>query len=112
MKAIQFLEWWLKQGADRTNESFEIKVANFLNRPFKPEMITELFEGFTKNVEEGYTYKTQDGNDFQLRLSQTMLVIYGHFSGLPSVIDQFISDCQRAGIELDWKPEIVKEYFT
>lgn len=30
---------------------------------------------------------------------------------LPETVDDFIRDCERAGIELYWKDEVVKKYF-
>jgi hypothetical protein len=30
---------------------------------------------------------------------------------LPNTLDDFINDCNRVGVELLWKEEIVKKYF-
>lgn len=119
MRALNFLEWYLKQADDDINR--DITVANFLNKPFKPGMITELFEGWINSSnsfnDKIYTLKHEefvDGNtEWRLIFSRIHGVNYWNGLSLhfPKTLDHFITDCQRAGIELTWKPEIEGKYF-
>jgi hypothetical protein len=76
-------------------------------QPFKPELITELFEGWglTKIYHE---YPYTDG-EYQLKFVNGYMetankngAIYGKIF-TPRTLDDFINDCQRAGIELTWR---------
>lgn len=73
-------------------KGYEI-VKDFYAQPFKPELITELFEGFTPFVNYyGYVfYNHKDGSGIQLKVNN------------PRTLDDFINDCQRAGIILEWR---------
>lgn len=122
-KALTFLEWFDKNVDNLCYADFgkiEI-VSQFYCQTFKPEMIVELFEdweysgGRYRNRKNHYAIFTNEMNEY---------VIYPDFSveqyaqtkrfviPKPPIIDVFISDCTHIGMELKFKPEIVKEYFV
>jgi len=117
MKAQTFLEWFagyienhaLTNDGDLTNTALTFhKLKDFYSQPFKPELITELFEGwkYETDLYEGLYYNPKTSKIIR-RDGDVGLNTYA-----PDTINDFISDCNRAGIELNWKPEIVKEYFA
>ena len=97
LEAIErFIEAW--DYADDHDERKAIvedlrKNKDFLSQPFKPELVPELFEGeviYNNGVIElgGYTEQICIPN--------------------PKTLDQFISACQQAGIELVIKEGALK----
>lgn len=96
-----------------------ITAIDFYSQPFKPELITELFEGWVlaeySKAEFGY-FKTvinkhiaeiefseyYDDGLYQICCTKTDQII-----PKPRTLDDFINDCQRAGIELQFK-EVTK----
>lgn len=133
MKTINFLEWY-KQNillVEGTLEEYEanhnatIKVWQFYSQPFKPEMITELFEGWHRVLES--KTRIHYANDITgirfdyfihpLDTPKESLMSYSMKGQRYRINDNmtlndFISDCQRAGIELTWKSEIEHKYFN
>jgi len=142
MKAITFLEWilnkqssaWIIRGEH--DENFYLntdlvdKVANFYSLPFKPELITELFEGWGEHQNKIYSCrfdrigKGSYNNIIEVffsdkvdRISYGNSIIRNHhpqnivMSILPKSLNDFISDCQRAGIELTFKQEVINKFF-
>lgn len=131
MKAITFLEWLVSQSdLNLTDLHIDGKLktaAFFYSQPFKPELITELFEGWELIGDDKYSngkitysiplnqifthYEEEDDSDLWLK----DLVCIG-------TLNDFISDCDRvnkelknqninsSGIELTFKPEIVEKY--
>jgi len=123
MKVLNFLELQftdIKTRQDFT-ELFEIlyedKVKHFYSQLFKPELITELFEGWrkTKGIDAFIHDKGDDRitlnffiNKFQncwtcQKLSGTTLNDTINFPFAPKTLDRFIYHCQDAGIELIWR---------
>jgi len=91
-------------------------LAEFYCQPFKPEMITELFEGWTLEYDGYYVansakfvieFCTEDGGEFHFYMYDYMkseqILILGQTDILPRTLDDFINDATRAGIELEWK---------
>lgn len=97
-------------------------VAQFFAQPFNPEMIVELFEGWEEGLdnyviskyydpEEGhfakyryiieidFPYKIYKVYEYKQELKEELV----YFSKPPRTLDEFIIDCQRAGIELEWR---------
>jgi hypothetical protein len=94
--------------------------AKKVSQPFTPQLITELFEGW----EYDGVLKDEIG-DGEGGLIETRYFDNWHFNGfnddisiykeqnmiqyglmpfpIPCVLDSFITDCQRAGIELQWR---------
>lgn len=108
-------EGWLK----RHYNTQCINALNFYDQPFKPELITELFVGW-REVPMGYfgnpmknppivIYETDidkiefdtDGGDYSIIPKKNKHDIRYNF--FPRTLDDFINDCQRAGIELTWR---------
>lgn len=80
----------------------------FTQQPFKPELIAELFQyrlfgDNYKNV-DGYFYIYVSGREIEIDTGNET-IDYGNYyvCGIPRTIDEFISDCRRAGIELKWR---------
>lgn len=115
-------------------------VLNFYSQPFKPEMITEYFEVnyevFEKDIiikgdaESFGTLEYQDefntisfdlyNGRLKLHAEEVPAPIHGEPSNtieikeefpMPKVLNDYIFYCQESGIELNWKPEIIKQYF-
>ena len=162
MKAQTFLEWlkgFLDTVLDDPIKALDKirKIMNFYSQSFRPEMITELFEGWEirkRNEGIGMDYTTYsiikknpnfynewrqsgfhvletsyelefltDCDDYSIEPKE-FYIDYQHqekgkqqYSSeyyhilIPQTLNDFISDCNRAGIELEWKPEIIKQYF-
>lgn len=111
MKAKTFIEYWKSP----ITEVMSIHKAYYLlSRPFKPEDIAELFEGWVQQVDiEGNPICWFQNGDFDIDFYSAAKyhINDGNRQAVPIILDQFISDCTRSGIELIWKEEIVKQYF-
>jgi len=110
MRAITFLEWVVGLHLPYLNNNI-IYISDFYSQPFKPEMITELFE----NAKSLVCYNCRGTGELRKPVIKCPLCLgKGYYvgGGLEcKTLDQWISDCQRAGIELTFKPEIVSKYF-
>ncbi len=131
MKAITFLEWfiaWDMEASEHLSYKHYVRIlgmlSNFYSQPFKPELITELFKGWkesnTDEIEEHFAVWGKKGQFYFFPTRKQM--VFFHKMGstlvddsheyelpyLPATLNNFISDCQRAGIELTFKPEIVE----
>ncbi len=88
------------------------KQKAFYNQKFYPELITKLFEGWEAPKNKNRGYENQKEN---LIICGTTIIIYftigitSESFFYPVILDQFISDCQRAGISLELKPETRKK---
>jgi hypothetical protein len=88
---------------------------SFYSQPFKPELITELFEGWEANFEicskcTIKNLKDYSTFDFWVDIWNNYILWEPHTKGelfwnlmFPRTLDDFINDCQRAGIELKWR---------
>ena len=139
MKAQTFLEWFagyienhaLTNDGDLTNTALTFhKLKDFYSQPFKPELITELFEGVKEIYLDCSTQKSFYCPDhtiiiwFHKNSGYNGINYYddgaeeyedyspAHLHFLPKTLNDFIVQCNCADIELNWKPEIIKEYFT
>jgi hypothetical protein len=132
MKAITFLEWLNSNIIYERVQKYNLhEQINFYSQPFKPEMIVEFFEGWHK-VGKGEIYYVDgcdqyyfqyeiDGKKFttsiEFFIAESAYTIDGdYYKRFPNkfntlTLDHFISDCQRAGIELTFKIEIINKYF-
>lgn len=137
MKAINFLEWFKSVGNVMSIEKMR-QIHLFYSTPFKPEMITELLEGWKENESDrdidpvtnniiGKYYEREKQPYFAdicfPMLDVEMFVKVAANCGedwdtvdieflYPETLNDFISDCNRADIELNWKPEIITKYFS
>lgn len=128
MKAINFLEFVQKFEVeqkriinhDLSRAKFHMLV-KFYSQPFRPELITELFEGWKKDETSYFKNAGQYCNGtYTIRTIGMQEITKLHTSFTDGwmrycdrwlTLDHFISDCSRAGIELTFKKEIVEEYF-
>ena len=84
--------------------------ANYLNQPFTPEMIVEKFKGWdtTLMTQNSKNYANYYGT---ISLDNDRIYIRGNFmkftiqNTMPRTLSDFINDCQRAEIELEFKEQ-------
>jgi hypothetical protein len=87
---------------------------DFYSQKFKPELITELFEGFKQDMYFDKSRLWQIKKKYRIDFSNGELEINYNTMNMPlwrkkltsifpRTLDDFINDCQRAGIELKWK---------
>jgi len=84
-------------------------VLDFYSQPFKPELITELFERWNKDlwdVELNKPYQTYFYHNKKIVIRENKYIEYWNETycedmHYPRTFDDFINDCQRAGIELE-----------
>lgn len=113
MKAVNRLDYGIEL---RRKLQFDlITVTEYLNleekadalysQPFKPEMITELFEGWGQST----ILRHYKNGKFEIICDGERIAYYTPsitVNKQPQTLNDFISDCQRAGIELTFKKEI------
>jgi len=97
----QFIKW------DEDSDG-EWDILKFYSQPFKPEMIIELFQGWHIDYDEGvWQNKKYPEKAIEFIIndddSEWMLIDYLTSIRKPRTLDEFITDCQRAGIELEWR---------
>lgn len=124
MKAKTFIEYWKSP----ITEVMSIhKAYDLLSRPFKPENITELFEGwevvnsyFNDNVNTPFEFYHQgdncwikdDGDNLILGFRLDDDFIEELAFPYPGNLDNFLTFVSHTWDKnLDWKDLIVKEYF-
>lgn len=99
----------LRQYVHYINEFFEIY--DFIEQPFKPEMITEYFERWAnigdKNEKENYqlfqlenTYILWDIRNIE---TAQFISIKSILFPTPKTLSQFTTNCIQAGIKLTWR---------
>lgn len=112
MKAQSFLNWIGQLGAKKPLATVA-DVHHFYSQPFDPERIPELFEGWAYNGRH-------DGRGDLIRYGDTVFAAkggyrynYGFTFPTPQTLNDFIRDCERAGVELNWNTqnEDVKKAF-
>jgi len=79
----------------------------FYGYQFSEDIITKLFDGFVPfrdeyKFREGFYYLMFGKKKYQIKHYGNAVII-----PLPRTIDEFITDCQRFGIELDWNKELI-----
>ena len=125
MKKPEILKGEVLEYVDLVNHNYSItQTLGFYLHPFKPEMITEYFEGW-EDINNNEIYSHQNSNNtyftvvmrgasydyyFKIYKNDNTELARHEFNNI-QIIDNFISDCNRAGIKLTWKPEIVEKYF-
>ncbi len=87
--------------------------AVFYNQEFKHELISELFKGFVQHGNYSYSESiVYENGNFSIVFNKNyknlmIIIIAGNTDGnkflMPRTIDEFITDCQKAGIKLEWK---------
>ena len=113
---MSYLQWVTDQFIpDDYYEWFEeftdlLSTESFYAQPFKPELITELFDNW--EIKDGYNYIEYKNSGAILRIwhnEPNEIIIFkkkvlsGKSTFTIRTLDDFICDCQRAGIELIWR---------
>ena len=121
MKVLSYLEFSQEVGETKLNHiNFMIKKgfiepAHFYSQPFKPELTTELFEGWELTEYKEHEVLVLYTNKYS-RISFSYFYDNGgyeiypdkqdqHTSWLypyPRTLDDFINDCKKARIKLRW----------
>jgi hypothetical protein len=106
MKAIPFLQFYQNEPKASLRDNYLAIVS----QPFVKEMIVELFEGFTFNLCD---YFCMDKKGQKIRFEDFKIEFYStkfsYLFPMPKTLNDFISDCQRAGIDLEFKEEITSK---
>lgn len=87
------------------------ELMSFYSQPFRPELITELFEGwwYDKAKEKYLSNYEDNGKTSYLYLNICFETNYASYNicgivlPFPRTLDDFITDCERAGIQLEWR---------
>jgi hypothetical protein len=111
MKAVSFLQY-LTEGSEPNDVSLCVgaHIAAFYSQPFKPELI-ELFEGWRDEGAGIYTLNKSYVDVCALSCTLKAKSKLPYTLIPPSTLDRFIGHCEEAGIELEWKEEVVDKYF-
>lgn len=96
--AKKFIQFVKSKGFDNGRD--------FYSQPFKPELITELFEGWEEISAITYWSATAvfafhlDSFGISTKNPEKTCWIF-----FPRTLDEFIIDCQKAGVELIWRKD-------
>ena len=102
----EFAKYWHNTKLDYKQISFYLfETSNFYNQPFDTAMIEKYFKGWRKTS----LYGILENELGEIQVKKTKKKIYYRvyklslfeFS-LPETLNHFISDCKRAGIDLEW----------
>lgn len=121
MKALTFLEY-ASIDDHETRRDYEIflqnnfklqgnfGIVNFYSQSFSPKLISVLFEGWELKelARPAYNFIYENINVGEFRIDDGHICVFmknQDYWGFvfPNTLENFISDCQRAGIELIWK---------
>ena len=108
MKALTFIETWQQCQKSKITYRKVIDYEKIVSQTFNPEMILELFDRFELSGYKRYTHKAYNVC-ISFGVDNMYLSVYGILRSTPinpKTINDFISDCTRAGIELEWKKGI------
>jgi hypothetical protein len=130
----QYLQTLLKEKNKIDKKLYEHieNVTSFYNDSFKPGTINIFFSGWDYIPDDPYKFLSKSGNkELQIMAflfaEQTQQISYRWkiltkdgiyqdgkrtLNDLPLTLDQFISDCMRAGIPLKWEQMIIDKYFN
>ncbi len=79
-----------------------------VNQPFTPELITKYFKGW-EELSNGYYVAKYELKNYDVTLNRRDKSccyekgLDTYWFKFPRTLDDFITDCQRAGIELEWR---------
>ena len=108
MEVLSYLELWQKDSEfiDKYCEFLERDTIDFYSQPFKPELITELFEGWEFDKRSLTAFRNSVDTETvefdvngKMKIHQLSTDVFPY----PRTLDDFINDCKRAGIELEWR---------
>jgi hypothetical protein len=96
----------LKQGLNKEPDrhlrhSIEIiELMDFYSQLFKPEMITEYFEGWMRDENKREYRNRPDRVKFY---GDEVMVVKSSTMDISKTLSQFITNCIQAGIKLTWR---------
>lgn len=113
MKALTFLEYYQNEPKASLRDSYH----KIVSQSFKPEMIAELFKDWYIDEENFFVNNNLGAISFE-EINNTILFYPKSqeikanilIFNMPTNLNDFISDCQRAGIDLEFKEEISKKF--
>ncbi len=85
-------------------------VAYFYAQPFQPEMVRKLFKGWKQVGNDlfdcNFVLNKMQNVRIDFTVSEvTYQLCFKHTFNMPKNLDQFITDCSRSYIQLEWKHE-------
>lgn len=115
MEVLSYLEYSNKGGIVDVSYLIEKMgwsggITDFFAQQFNPELVYKYFNIDTYEGIEGKFYTDiliQDflGNSIEFSADDNYYYLNGLATYKPRTLDDFINDCQRAGIELQWKEQ-------
>ena len=104
----EFAKYWHNTKLDYKQISFYLfETSNFYNQPFDPAMIEKYFKGWVKTKD--LSFIVMNGNNRILIGKKAIYEDQGrdvfadnYLFPKPRTLNHFISDCKRAGIDLEW----------
>lgn len=94
---------WENEWDNFIGDKFNMSSAEFYSQPFEPDKtpIEHYFKVKDKNIIIDITDTHIHIGAIDGEHGELYHAIYSNF--IPKTLDDFIRDCQRAGIELEWK---------
>ena len=104
----EFAKCWHNTKLDYKQISFYLfETSNFYNQPFDTAMIEKYFKGWVKTKD--LSFIVMNGNNRILIGKKAIYEDQGrdvfadnYLFPKPRTLNHFISDCKRAGIDLEW----------
>ena len=104
----EFAKYWHNTKLDYKQISFYLfETSNFYNQPFDTAMIEKYFKGWVKTKD--LSFIVMNGNNRILIGKKAIYEDQGrdvfadnYLFPKPRTLNHFISDCKRAGIDLEW----------
>ena len=105
----EFAKYWHNTKLDYKQISFYLfETSNFYNQPFDTAMIEKYFKGWVKTKD--LSFIVMNGNNRILIGKKAIYEDQGrdvfaenYLFPKPRTLNHFISDCIRAGINLEWR---------
>lgn len=113
MKVLSYLEYSSKGGI--VDIALQIEklgwdggVTDFFAQQFKPELVYKYFDIDTDETIESQFFDNIylldfAGHTVEIGADSCFYYLNNLATPMPRTLDDFINDCQRAGIELQWK---------
>ena len=108
----EFAKYWHNTKLDYKQISFYLfETSNFYNQPFDSAMIEKYFKGWECVLNDTEFQTTQFSQYVNILIEEDLIInhteklfcIEDWELMLPLTLNHFISDCKRAGINLEWR---------
>lgn len=108
-QAVPYLQWFVSTAfSSRVHPNLRWPVAEFYAQPFTPDLIPKLFKGWEVMGVHAIEIlgPNEEVMDFYAKQGGLLIIQCDDLStarSKPRNLDDFISDCTRAGIKLFWR---------